>query len=153
YMLDKGAQNYYHWMCEVAPRVWARDIEPSLASVPMLISDAALLPFQRQTLLTLTPALATPFQWRCARFKRLYLSSFLTSGEVSRRLYPWFAGLRSRLGGDRRRDTPRRLYLSRGEVARRRVTNESEACEALRRLGFERVVLDGLTVAEQLDLF
>ncbi len=31
YMLDKGASNYYHWICEVFPRLWARFDAPDLA--------------------------------------------------------------------------------------------------------------------------
>lgn len=153
YMLDKGATSYYHWMCEVAPRIWARDREPALAEMPMLVGDGALLPFQHQTLAMLRPARVTPFPWRCARVKRLYLSSFLSSGEVTRRLRPWFAQLRLRLGGTRLRDAPRRLYLSRHGAERRRVLNEDEVAEALRAYGFEPVTLDHRSVAEQIDLF
>ncbi len=153
YMLDKGAKNYYHWMCEVMPRIWAREAAPGLAALPMLVNDATLMAFQHQTLTTLNPAHVIPFPWRCARFKRLYLSSFLSSGEVARRLRPWFASLRSRFGGAVDTNGPRRLFLSRSDATRRRVTNDAEIADALGRLGFARVTLDGRSVAAQLDLF
>jgi hypothetical protein len=153
YMLDKGAKNYYHWMCEVLPRVRAHDREPAFHSLPMLVNDSELLPFQRQTLGILNPAHVSPFPWRCARFKRLYLSSFLSAGEVAPRLRPWFRELRSRLGSTPLTDAPRRLYLSRRDATRRRVTNDAEVAAALQQFGFESVTLDGRSVAEQLELF
>lgn len=153
YMLDKGAKNYYHWMCEVLPRMRVRDAEPAFSPLSMLINDGGLLPFQHETLTTLRPALVTPFPWRCIRVERLYLSSFLSSGEVTPRLRPWFRELRSRLGGAPIAGMPRRLYLSRRDATRRKVTNDAEVAAALQRYGFVPVTLDGRSVAEQLDLF
>jgi capsular polysaccharide biosynthesis protein len=139
-------------MCEVLPRLWAAEAAPSLMSVPVLVNDGALAPFQQQTLLAAGAVKAVPFSWRCARFKRLYLPSFLSSGEVARRLRPWFARLRLLLGGGSSAG-PRRLYVSREDAQRRRMSNDAEVAAALRPLGFERVTLEARSVAEQLDLF
>jgi hypothetical protein len=152
YLLDKNAASYYHWMCEVLPRLWARDAAPALRSLPMLVGDGAMTAFQHQTLVATGAAKVMPFAWRSARFKRLYLPSFLSSGEVARRLRPWFARLRALLGGGHA-GGPRRLYVSRDDAQRRRVTNDAELAAALRPLGFERVTLEGRSVAEQLGLF
>nr|WP_299242873.1 glycosyltransferase family 61 protein [uncultured Halomonas sp.] len=47
----------------------------------------------------------------------------------------------------------RRLYLSRADAPRRRVTNEAQVREHLEPLGFDVLTLDGLSVREQQTLF
>jgi capsular polysaccharide biosynthesis protein len=47
----------------------------------------------------------------------------------------------------------RRLYVTRASARRRRVANEDELVRALAPLGFETVVMDGLSVGEQARLF
>lgn len=151
YMLDRGASNYYHWMCEVFPRLWACAQVPELARLPMLVNEQNLTPFQRETLVTvLGSAQLVAFPWNCARFKRLYVSSFLSAGECAPRLRGWT----SRVFGLGAADgQPKRLYVSRLDATRRRVTNEEETRAALSRLGFERVVPGTLSVADQMKLF
>lgn len=46
----------------------------------------------------------------------------------------------------------RRLYISRADAWRRRITNEEELLATIEPLGFERVTVDGLTIAEQATL-
>ena len=154
YMLDKGASNYYHWICEVFPRLWARFEAPDLGRFPMLVNERNLTPFQNETLVTaLGSAQLVAFPWNCARFARLYLSSFLTSGESAPRIRDWntrFFGRNGLRPGER---PHRRLYVSRLDATRRRVTNEEETWAALSRLGFERVIPGQLPVADQMNLF
>jgi capsular polysaccharide biosynthesis protein len=153
YMLDKGASNYYHWMCEVFPRLWAQAAVPELLRFPMIVNDQTLTPFQHETLVSaLGSAEMIAFPGRCVRFKRLYVSSFLSSGECAPRLRDWTARLFPH--DDRESASPtRRLYISRGDASRRRVVNEEETWGVLERLGFERVVPGALSVAEQMALF
>lgn len=47
----------------------------------------------------------------------------------------------------------RRIYLSRKDAPRRRMTNEAELTQRLKRLGFEIRHLEGMTIAEQQELF
>ena len=47
----------------------------------------------------------------------------------------------------------RRLYVSRGEGSRRRVTNEARLIEHAAQYGFEKISMDGRTVANQAQLF
>jgi hypothetical protein len=152
-LLDKHAANYYHWMCEVLPRLQAREADAGLAAAPVLVNDTARSAFHAQTLAALGARPLMPFRWRRARFKTLYVPSFLTSGEVARRLRPAFAWLRQRLGPTPAGDRPRRLYVSRDDAGQRRVANDAEVAAALAGLGFARVTLAGRSVAEQLDLF
>lgn len=154
YMLDKGASNYYHWICEVFPRLWARAEVPELSRFPMLVNEQTLTPFQQETLVAaLGSAQLVAFPWNCARFKRLYLSSFLTSGESAPRVRGWTTRFFGREGLGTGRRPSRRLYISRLDATRRRVTNEEETLTALSRLGFERVVPGRLSVAEQMNVF
>lgn len=46
-----------------------------------------------------------------------------------------------------------RIYISRRNATKRRVRNESEVVSALQTRGFERYVLEELSVAEQIELF
>ncbi len=154
YMLDKGASNYYHWMCEVLPRLWAHAAVPELTRFPLVVNEQTLAPFQNETLAaTLGSAQLVAFPWRVARFKRLYLSSFLSSGECAPRLRSWIEGLSRSTGSGPAGPRPRRLYISRADATRRRVLNEDETWAALSRLGFERVTPVTLSVADQLSLF
>ncbi|MSP48858.1 MAG: glycosyltransferase family 61 protein [Alphaproteobacteria bacterium] len=154
FLVDRRASNYYHWMCEVLPRLWAKEALPELAAVPLLVNDGGLNSFQQQTLRALAgSAPLLPFSWRCARFKRLYVPSFLTAGETGRRLRPWFRHLRSRLGSESRADRPRRIYVSRAGAKQRRVVNDAEVVQSLKGLGFESVTLESMSVADQLALF
>lgn len=50
-------------------------------------------------------------------------------------------------------DTPERVYISRSDAAERRVLNEGELVAALRREGYERLVLSELSFAEQVATF
>ena len=47
----------------------------------------------------------------------------------------------------------RRLYISRADAWRRRITNEDALIELIEPLGFETITLAGLTIAEQAALF
>lgn len=49
--------------------------------------------------------------------------------------------------------SPRRIYISRADATRRRVSNRDQLDPLLEEFGFESYVLGELTVAEQIDLF
>ncbi|WP_161827250.1 glycosyltransferase family 61 protein [Brevibacillus choshinensis] len=47
----------------------------------------------------------------------------------------------------------KRIYVSRGDAKRRQVKNEQDVMDYLKRYGFDCVLLDGLSVAEQAQIF
>ncbi|MFN8027383.1 MAG: glycosyltransferase family 61 protein [Acidimicrobiia bacterium] len=60
---------------------------------------------------------------------------------------------RDRFGAPATSDAPRRVYLGRGDVHRRRVLNDDAVREVLDARGFVSVAMDGLTVREQAAMF
>lgn len=153
-LADRRVDNYYHWMCEVLPRLWITEALPELARATMLVNDSPLSSFQKQTLGAIAgDAPLLRFPWRSARFKRLYVPSFIAAGETGRRLRPWYAHLRSRLGGEIQPGSPKRIYVSRAGATHRRVINNAEIAQALGAIGFTSVVLERMSVASQLALF
>jgi capsular polysaccharide biosynthesis protein len=50
-------------------------------------------------------------------------------------------------------NSPRKIYVRRGDVPTRRLTNEPQVAAFLETLGFVSVRMDGLTVAEQAKMF
>lgn len=139
--------NYYHWLLDYLPRVPL----VSDAGLPLLVGST-LAPFEseslaglgirRERLVAVPPASVTAFT-------RLHVPDI---GSLERRPHPetveW---LRATFVGGR--GPHRRLWVSRVGARTRRLVNEVAIVDALRPLGFCPVLLDGLGIREQADLF
>ncbi len=154
--------NYCHWMLDALPRLQALERLGARRDVSVAVAPLTAR-FQRETL------------HRCgfddARIIELGSLQALRAGELLATSdlpdppHPAFKAsawalrlLRSRLGAGIVSDAParrdgRRLYVSRGDGAGRRVVNEAALLLALRPLRVEAVQLAGMTVREQAALF
>lgn len=160
--------NYHHWLVECLPRLRHALEWPSLAGCPVIVPPA-MAPFQRESLalVGIGSERQVPFDegdWRVASLV------FPTIGQFAPAELAWVRagllravagqgagagsrpGLRS-AGPPEAVHGPRRLYISRGDAATRRLVNEAEVVAALAPLGFARLELTGMPLAEQVARF
>ncbi|TMV53007.1 glycosyltransferase family 61 protein [Paenibacillus mesophilus] len=154
--------NYYHWLGEVLARIHLLD-KSGIRIDKYIINGNGSTRFQKETL-----AMLDIPEHRIVRSeagmhlkpKRLIVPSFETY-----RLKPfqphsmprWASGyLRTALSnriGSSTETGYRRIYVSREYAQVRKVTNEEQVCRLLSGYGFHKVLLESLTVAEQIRLF
>lgn len=149
---DVWDTNFCHWLLDWLPRLAL--MGSTVRAGPLtLIVNALDARFQTESLAMLgvdeTRVLALPAR-TAVRVERMIVPSNLGAiFHPALKSSRWATDyLRSSfLHGSGR--APLRVYLSRGDAARRRVLNDDELFERLSRLGFEKVVLSELTFAEQ----
>ena len=148
---------YFHWMFDVLPRIGLLRSAGLLDSVDAFIVPPFTLPFQKDALnclgLETDRLIVAEDQWRFhVSADELVVPSLPSALDTPRR---WSCNfLRESLGSN---DLPprsrRRLYVSRAKAAGRKIINDEEVFEMLACLNFERVELEGLTIAAQASLF
>ncbi len=144
---------YYHWMLDNLPRL--KMVEKDLRKRPLYVAQN--IPFQRETLSAFgidpTRIIEASGQ-RLIRAPELVVPCFqIMSGQQ----FPDWAVqfLREKLLplGDAKRQSGRRLFISRRYAAHRRVRNEEEVAQRLASCGFETVLLEDWTLPEQIAAF
>jgi capsular polysaccharide biosynthesis protein len=156
---------YWHWWIDILPRVWLLELHQLLLlgeaefdavrlAVPQMSAE-----FQRESLalLGLTERLEL-LEPGLTRFDSVTFTRGLSGGGSrypSRKLGEYARWLRERLGaGDAaEHGSGRKLFVSRGTAASRRVVNEAEISPVLTKHGFEVVDPAGMSIAEQVELF
>lgn len=144
-------QNYFHWLFDVIARM--RLVEGAIDRYDQIIINDETM-FQRETLRILgldQRPLIAPARHKLLRVPTLDVPPLaggiggVTRGKVEylRRLFSEQKSVYSN----------KRLYLSRSDAKRRRVSNEAEVEEALRSLGFVTVTLSNFGVQDQVDMF
>lgn len=145
-----GCSNYYHWMFDVLPRIHLLRLSP--VSIDKYIVPHPLAPFQLETLAALgirqeqlleggadflleakrlvVPSLPLEAKWACDFVRRHMLCHVRHSPSRSKR-----------------------LYISRERCVGRKVVNEPELLATLVPLGFEKIIPESMTVAEQVAVF
>jgi len=142
--------NYSHWLLRGAVRCeLVRDTVGFAACDHVLV--APLPQFAHEILdsygvepTQLVEMGTSPASYHCERL--------VAPGEPQdgRHVPPWaIARLRARFGAPPTPDAPRRVYLGRGDVDRRRVLNEDAVHRALAQRGFVAVSMDGRSIREQ----
>ena len=149
--------NYYHLLIEALPRLLALErtsLLPSLGDVQLLCpgglseTDAFFLAKLGLDRLPILEVEAGPLY----RVDTLLLSSLKTEGSVGY-LPPWYAETMQERLLPRRPSTRRhRLYISRQRAGCRRLANHTEVARALRRYGFEPVVMEELSYQQQIEV-
>jgi len=150
------AWSYYHWLCEVLPR--ALIAAAHAPELPLYLNDK-LPPFVFESLRHLG------LHDRCVRLpagvyeaRRLLAMSFERAEwpvpEDLLRIRDGLAALAEpavKPGGEA--PARRRILISRADAIDRRTANEDQLLDELSDLGFERVSLTGLSLAQQVRLF
>lgn len=137
------AENYAHTLLETASRFWPVEAADTLNDLPVVWDTPNR--WQREVGEILAPGRVRPLPHNHTLFNTLYVPSF----GISRASVRW---LRQRFGAP---ESPgnRRIYVTRADATERRVTNESEVLDLLKPMGFETVMLTGMTVTEQREMF
>lgn len=153
-----GLQNqvYFHWMCDILPRIelWQRSGIAQSEIDHFLIN--AKLPFQKETLNILgiddTQILAPEPNCHIEATK-LIVPSF--PGKIAW-MPKWAAEfLRQRFLNTTAAISPpaNLLYITRHQAANRRIINEAQVIDWLADFGFQVVTLESISVVEQAALF
>jgi hypothetical protein len=156
-LLSLWSSEFYHWFHDVLPR-----LETALPHLPI---DTKFLINSNPTAWQLDSLIAfgiEPDRLRIqpdcvhTRVERLWFAtpvghSSLGSGLVTRRVANRL--LRHFLGDGSKYESRRRLYISRQKAAFRRIVNEGEVTPLLDAHGFETVLCEDLSLAEQGGLF
>jgi capsular polysaccharide biosynthesis protein len=156
--LDKGilglqdwANNYFHWMTEILPRIVA--ISHKQPSVPVVIPSNYLnYPFIVESLDLLKIDVKTFDVRGVLKIDRLYASAVPHVGRFNEGLMHFFRD--KILGGTASHVHPFRcIYITRGKARRRRISNEEAVFELLEKKGFEKIVLEDLKLKDQVKIF
>ncbi len=145
-------QRYFHWMFDILPRfdlLRAAGIDPDLFLVNFDLG------FQQETLAAIgidASRILNPAPGTFLQASNLIVPSL--PGRITFMSPEGVAFLRKTfLGTTSPKPPQRRLYVSRSDATRRRLLNEDVLVRRLAALGFEHVVLDGMSVAAQVALF
>jgi capsular polysaccharide biosynthesis protein len=155
-ILAGGCENYYHWTLESVARLGVVPENYKAAASFLLIPDTAGV-MQRE-LLDLLP-LPSGMKIRAVRKgETLRVQTLILPGSVTADylFHPCIkamshAAIKNGQWIDRR--FPRRIYIDRRGAWARPLANESELVERLREFGFTAVVLENLSLHEQISLF
>ena len=146
-----GAERYFHFLFDALPRIgllqgWKVDHFYVQSDQSYQAEYLELLGISAEQIV---PAKAlTHF-----RADQLLVPSFPGRvGYVTRRTCCFLRRLLTQVGSPVRESTCK-IYISRSDATRRRVTNESEVWNCLRGYGFDKVRLADMKVAEQIRLF
>ena len=154
--------NYAHWVLDALPRLKALERLRPKQDVRVAVGPLTAA-FQRETLHHCGFDDARIIE--LGPMQALRADELLVTGDLPDPQHPAFKAaswalhfLRDHLGAGVCGNTParrdgRRVYISRGDGAGRRVVNERALLKALRPLGFEAVQLAGRSVREQAALF
>ena len=164
---DIAPLNYCHWIVDGLPRLTAlgfsarrSDCYVAAAAIETAwqIETLKLCGFDENRIIGLD-------NFSAVQARQLMVPSHLALSQIPHPAFkgaPWaLAYLRSTLGyGSRsqatravRRQSARKLYISRRDAAGRRILNEDSFYAVLRNWGYQRICLGGLSVADQIALF
>jgi capsular polysaccharide biosynthesis protein len=154
FVTDEFSNGFFHWICDVLPRIEALSAaEPQeLAGRTLIVPAMADCPYLLPSLQPFPIGAPHILKWRerAACDDLLIVPSIAPTGNYRPSL---MRALRERF-----RDHfgvpagSRRIYVSREGAARRRIANEKEILPVLERHGFERVIVEKLSFAEQVRL-
>lgn len=148
--------NYYHWHCDVLPRLLA--VLPRLEPDVQIILPPHLTAWQKRTL----ELLSLPAD-RCVQFtgrrpwkvgQLIYASPLTMTGDHDpKSLRALLEAIQNSFGGNPARPGKRKLYLTRKTAHARTVVNEAELLPLLTARGFEPVDCGTLDYDAQVKLF
>jgi len=148
-------QGYYHWMIDVLPRLSLLEQFETLQSIPIIV-PAGIAPYQYESLrlVGISPDRIIEFNADHWQVDLLYFPSPLGGlGNPS----PWaITWLREHIFNELgiMNSTPSRfIYITRRDARIRRIINEDQIIELLKKKGFEIVCPGELSFAEQVRIF
>jgi capsular polysaccharide biosynthesis protein len=154
FVTDESSNGFFHWVCDVLPRLEAllAHEKEELVSRCLIVPAMAMFPYVHESLLpypvdgmkTVDPRervpcddlLVVPPLAPTGNYRPKYLEL------LRKRMRSFFSVPPS----------GRRIFISRAQAPRRRIANEKDLGPVLRNHGFEQVVLEDLSFSEQVRL-
>lgn len=155
YLSNLWVDNYYHWMQLTLPLLrFYRDIWPGSGIDHYYIGPSNLGRVQEETLLHAGIDAGQIVREPCTA-ERIVTSLYVHREQLAGQRYRdgWGHRFTRELLGDLDGGDGRRIFVERGWVRNRRLTNEAALADFLADRGFERVRMDGLSAGEQARLF
>tara|TARA_R110000787_G_scaffold46612_8_gene113023 strand:+ start:13645 stop:14781 length:1137 start_codon:yes stop_codon:yes gene_type:complete len=148
--------NYYHWMIDILPRIiYLKYLDDK--TIPICVGDT----ISRNAYEALAIALGDESRIQVLSGTHLFKSaviptniseSFDVSKPVITFLRETFSS-KSALKNINQNSLPKKIYISRRDANIRRITNEDEVIEFLKKRGFSILKLSNISVLEQATLF
>ena len=155
-ILVGGDSNYFHWTIDFFPLLLSLGEMAELNDIPILMHDG-LTPYQREALkmAKIDENRIRPLSYPgCFPCDELIVPLFPPDkGEPQERHYRSKALSKVHSLAPPYSGNGRRLYLSRKDVARRKIINEDVLIDLLEKEGFEILSLEGATLEEQINIF
>jgi hypothetical protein len=150
-----GADNYYHWMLDIMPRLSLIKKYKELQSIPLIVPKQ-LKEFQKESLQMagFRSEKIIEFDGNFCQVEKLYyLSSLGDTGNPSPHDVLSLRELFLDKHSYHQSPSPEYLYITRRDAKYRRVLEEDKVIEYLKSIGFEIVCLSKLSFAEQIQKF
>jgi hypothetical protein len=147
------ADNYFHWVTELLPRLLA--IHKMNSEVPVLLSEIlSRLSFVKQAM----ELFRIPFEvlpnGRGIKVDRLLACKVPHVGQFNKYLLSAFrTDVLLTIASDQFISPKRKLYISRSDARRRKIVNEEALWRVLKQHGFDKVELEGMQWSDQVMLF
>lgn len=150
-----SAGNYFHWTCDVLPRIYlARD---AVEGATFVLPTSHAVPFVEESLAAFSPKAIEYFDVdEVARFRELTVPGHIAlTGNYHEPTMRELAAFLERSLARRAAaaDASRLVYVTRRNAQHRYVLNEDEVVAVLGRYGFEVVENEGLSFREQVELY
>ena len=153
FVTDEFSNGFFHWICDVLPRLEAlAAVDPGEMARTLVVPAMADFPYVLPSLEPFSIGSAYIMKWRerAACEELLVIPPVAPTGNYRPLL---MRALRERFRGHFAVPSSTRcIYISREGATRRRIANEEEILPVLERHGFERVMVERLSFAEQVKL-
>lgn len=154
-LASKGARHYFHWLFDALPRLDMLQ-RSGIAVDHYLIPKPKAFHYEYLDLFGIPPKHVIPLEKDShAEVEQLILPSLPSrTGVVTRRSCDFLRKTVFKvITPPVTLSTHRRLYISRSQAEKRKVLNEDKVIQALESYGFRTIVLEALSVVEQVTAF
>ncbi len=158
YLSNTDTSNYYHWMCLTLPLLRFYQKYLDLKDIDFFyVGEAPLTNFQKETLLKLGISTEQVIQRGC-RADRLIVAiphrkRHHGHSPIEEESYNFIRSIYLDEISINKASNKRRIYIARGESKKRKVINELEVGQLLKKYNFDIVSMDNKTVTEQAEIF
>jgi hypothetical protein len=158
YLSNTEPWNYYHWMCLTLPFIGIYKKFLNLEEIDYFyVGEQKLTNFQKETLAKAGISMKQVLQEACTADRLVVAISqrIKQAGHkpIAQDTYLFIRSLFQNELKTTGNHKKHRIYVERGNVARRRVIDEDKIIDMLKSYGFEPVSMDGKTVQEQVEIF
>lgn len=158
YLTNVDPLNYYHWLCRTIPLLGKYQEFFDFSQIDFFyVGEFPLSNFHRESLARAGIKEDKILQKACTAERILAAISTRTnyfgSAPINQANYLFSRGLFQKEIDIAKQRPPKRIYVQRGKVKRRKVVNEERVINLLASYGFEPVTMEDKTIKEQAEVF